>query len=151
MKPETAATEFVDFMARRGLVRMDLTAEQGLPAMLAYYREERAEGCSFEQDADMLLYQWGTPDTAEGAYFELDIARQLLLDEGSGDQDFWLLRLTFKFSPTELLRGLRSGRRWCSNLGELAEFEAFIRASLAYRVVAVATPAAMDITYEFAG
>jgi hypothetical protein len=151
MKPETAATEFVDFIARRGLVRMDLTAEQGLPAMLAYYREERAEGCSFEQDADMLLYQWGTGDSGEDAYFELDIARQLLLDEGSGEQDFWQLRLTFKFSPTELLRGLRSGRRWCFNLDELEAFEGFIRASEAYRVVAAATPAAMDITYEFAG
>lgn len=151
MKPETAATEFVDFMARRGLVRMDLTAEQGLPAMLAYYREERAEGCSFERDADKLLYQWGTCGAGEDDLFELDIARQLLLDEGRGDQDFWQLRLTFKFSPTELLRGLRSGRRWCSNLGELAEFEGFIRASDAYRVVAAVPPAGMDITYEFAG
>jgi hypothetical protein len=151
MKPETAATEFVEFMARRALIRDDLTAEHGVPAMLAYYQEERAEGCNFEHDADMLLYEWGTYDWGRRKFFQLGITRQLLLNDGSEDEDFWQLRLTFKFSPTDLLRDLRSGQRWCSNLGELAEFENFIRESEAYRAVAGAAPEAMDITYECAG
>jgi hypothetical protein len=151
MTPETAATEFVDFMARRGLVRSDLTAEYGLPAMLAYYKEERAEGCSFEHDADMLLYQWGTYDWGQGEFFELDITRQLLLNDGIDDEDFWQLRLTFKFSPTDPLRALRSGNRWCANLGELEQFESFIRTSDAYRAVAAAAPTELDLQYLCAG
>jgi hypothetical protein len=151
MKPETAATEFVEFMARRALIRDDLTAEHGVPAMLAYYQEERAEGCSFEHDADMLLYEWGTYDWGQGQFFQLGITRQLLLNDGGEDEDFWQLRLTFKFSPTDLLRDLRSGQRWCSNPGELAEFESFIRTSGAYRAVAAIMPTAMDLQYECAG
>jgi hypothetical protein len=151
MKPETAATEFVEFMARRALIRDDLTAEHGVPAMLAYYQEERAEGCSFEHDADMLLYEWGTYDWGQGQFFQLGITRQLLLNDGGEDEDFWQLRLTFKFSPTDLLRDLRSGQRWCSNPGELAEFESFIRTSGAYRAVAAIMPTAMDLQYDCAG
>jgi hypothetical protein len=151
MKPETAATEFVEFMARRALIRDDLTAEHGVPAMLAYYQEERAEGCSFEHDADMLLYEWGTYGRGQGQFFQLGIARQLLLNDGGEDEDFWQLRLTFKFGLTDLLRDLRSGQRWCANPGELAEFESFIRTSGAYRAVSAATPTAMDLQYECAG
>jgi hypothetical protein len=151
MKPETAATEFVEFMARRALIRDDLTAEHGVPAMLAYYQEQRAEGCSFEHDADMLLFEWGTYDWGQGQFFQLGITRQLLLNDGGEDEDFWQLRLTFKFGSTDLLRDLRSGQRWCSNPGELAEFESFIRASGAYRAVAAVPPAAMDLQYECAG
>src|SRR5579871_4801619 len=112
MKPETAATEFVDFLARRTLVRGDLTPNQGVSAMLAYYKEHRAEGCSFDRDADMLLYQWGTYDWGRGEFFELDITRQLILDDGE-DVDIWQLRLTFKFKPTGVLRDFDSGNRWC--------------------------------------
>ncbi len=150
MKPETAATEFVNFMARRALVRQDLTPEQGVPAMLAYYREERANGLSFERDADMLLYQWGTYDWGRGESFELNITRQLILYEGD-DQDIWQLRLTFNFKPTDTLRDLRRGDRWCANPGELAEFENFIRASEAYRAVAALNPVTLDLDYEAVG
>jgi hypothetical protein len=147
MKPETAATEFVEFMARRALVRADLTAQQGVPAMLAYYKEERAEGLSFENDADMLLYEWGTYDWGRGEFFELGITRQLILNDGD-DEDIRQLRLTFAFSPTNALRDLRSGNRWCANLGELAEFESFIRTSAAYRAIAAIRPAMMDLQFE---
>ena len=60
MKPEVAAAEFEKFLALRALESSRLTAEQVLSAMLAFYRDERAEGCRFERDADMLLYDWGT-------------------------------------------------------------------------------------------
>jgi hypothetical protein len=151
MKPETAAAEFEKFLAQRALDRTRLTAEQGVPAMLAFYRDERAEGCGFESDADMLLYEWGTYDWGRGEFFELSITRQLCRDGSSEDEDIWQLGLTFKFSTTGPLRGLRKGDRWCSDLSELEEFERFIQASEAFQALATATPAAIDLRYECAG
>ena len=150
MKPEAAETEFVLLMGRRGLLLRDLTAEHGIPAMLAYYQEERAEGPSLERDGDMLLYQWGTYDWGRGEFFELDITRQLILNDGE-DDDIWQLQLTFRFSPTASLRDLRRGNRWCSTPDELAEFETFIRASQAYQAVAAVKPTSVDLRYACAG
>jgi hypothetical protein len=151
MQPENAATEFVEFMVHRGLDRAGLTAEQGVPAMLAFYSDERVEGCRFESDADMLLYEWGTYDWGQGESFELSITRQLIHDGTSEDEDIWQLRLIFKFSPTYPLRALGRGDRWCHDLGELEDFDRFIRASEAFQVLAAATPAALDLRYECAG
>jgi hypothetical protein len=58
MKTDAAEAEFEKVLAQRALDRTRLTAEQGVPAMLAFYRDERAEGCRFERDADMLLGSW---------------------------------------------------------------------------------------------
>jgi hypothetical protein len=151
MQPENAAIEFVELMLQRGLDRASLTVEQGVSAMLAFYRDVRADGCSFESDADMLLYQWGTYDWGRGEFFELNVTRQLIHDGSGEDEDIWQLGLTFKFTPTGPLRGLRHGNRWCSNPDELEEFEKFIRASEAFQALAAAAPAAHDLRYECAG
>ena len=33
---------------------------RGIEALLAFYEEDRAEGCLIDEDGDMLLFQWGT-------------------------------------------------------------------------------------------
>jgi hypothetical protein len=151
MKPETAETEFEKVLAQRALDRTRLTAEQGVPAMLAFYRDERADGCRFEDDADMLLYEWGTYNWGRGEFFELSITRQLIHDGSGEDEDIWQLGLTFKFSPTHPLRALGRGNRWCHDLGELEEFERFLRASEAFQAVAAVVPTAVELRYECAG
>jgi hypothetical protein len=151
MKPEAAATEFEKFLAQRALDRTRLTAEQGVPAMLAFYSDERADGCRFDRDADMLLYEWGTYDWGSGEFFELSITRQLIHDSSGEDEDIWQLGLTFKFSPTHPLRTLGRGHRWCHDLGELEEFEGFLRASAPFQVVAAVVPTTVKLRYECAG
>jgi hypothetical protein len=153
MQPENTATEFVKFMLQCGLDRASLNVERGVQAMLVFYRDQRVDGCRLESDADMLLYQWGVYDwgRGQGESFELDITRQLCLNGSSDDEDIWQLSLTFKFSPTDPLRGLRKGDRWCSSPSELAEFERFIRATEAFQALATATPAMVDLRYECAG
>jgi hypothetical protein len=151
MKPEVAAAEFEKFLAQRALESSRLTAEQGLSAMLAFYRDERAEGCRFERDADMHLYEWGTDNWGAGEFFELSITRQLIHDGSGEDEGVWQLGLTFKFSPTHPLRALRNGDRWCHDLGELEEFERFLRASEAFQAVAGVVPATVELRYGCAG
>ena len=53
---------------------------EGFEAMFDFYRAMRARGCSF-QDADMLLFQWGTSATFPRAggimaeVFDLNLSR----------------------------------------------------------------------------
>src|SRR5258708_2339438 len=136
MKPEKAEVEFEKVLSQRALERTRLTAEQGVAAMLAFYGNERAEGCRFDSDADMLLYEWGTYDWGQGEFFDLSITRQLIHDSSGEDEDIWQLRLTFKFNPTEALRALRRADRWCHDLPDLEELERFLPASEALKPAA---------------
>lgn len=151
MKPETAQVEFEKVLTQRALERTRLTAKEGVPAMLAFYRDERADGCSFDRDADMLLYEWGTYDWGRGEFFDLSITRQLIHGGSGEDEDIWQLALTFKFSPTEALRALRQGNRWCHDLGEVEEFERFLRTSEAYQAVAAVIPTTVEVRYVCGG
>jgi hypothetical protein len=151
MKSDAAEAEFEKVLAQRALDRTRLTAEQGVPAMLAFYRDERAEGCRFERDADMLLYEWGTYNWGRGEFFDLSITRQLIHDSTGEDENIWQLGLTFKFSPTPPLRALGKDNRWCHDLGELEEFERFLRASQAFQLLAAVIPTAVELRYECAG
>jgi hypothetical protein len=151
LKPEEAAAEFDAFLVQRGLDRARLTAEQGVPTMLMFYRHVRADGCSLESDSDMLLYQWGTYDWGEGEFFDLNITRQLCLNDSGEDDDIWQLQLTFKFNPTPLLRSMQQGNRWCNDLDGLEDFEKFIRSSAPFQTTATLTPARVELRYGCAG
>jgi hypothetical protein len=151
MKPKDAAIELMKYLLECGLDGDSWSVERGMPPMLALYRDQRVDGCKFESDADMLLYQWGVYNWGQGEFFQLDITRQLCLDSSSDDEDIWQLGITFKFNPTPPLRALGKGNRWCHDLDELEEFERFIRASEVYKALATAVPAKVDIRYECAG
>jgi hypothetical protein len=113
--------------------------------MLAYYAEERAEGCSFEGDRDMLLFQWGTYDWGKGPAFEVDITRQLIRTD-TREKEIWQLRLVFRYEP---LVGEAAGERnqWCASLDELAAFRKFITRSAAFKAVAQQIPASVELLY----
>jgi hypothetical protein len=82
----------------------------GVAAMLRFYSECRAAGCG-EAGSDMLLFQWGTYDWGEGAHFELDITRQVILPDEEDDDAIWQLHMTYLFLPTDELSTLGSNNR----------------------------------------
>ncbi len=113
--------------------------------MLAYYVEERAEGCPFKGDRDSLLFQWGTYDWGKGPAFEFDITRQLIRTD-TKEKEIWQLRLVFRFEPSV---GAEAGEsnRWCWSLDELAAFRKFITRSAALKAVAQQSPASIELLY----
>ena len=151
MRPNDAQSEFQDRLDRSGLIRNTLTPKSGISAMLAFYREERAQGCPLEDDGDMLLYQWGTYNWGQGEWFELNITRQLISGESGDDEDIWQLLLTFKYKPTSNLRELGSKNRWCEKPDELPAFESYIKDSDAFQMVADVRPDALELAYECTG
>jgi hypothetical protein len=150
MKPQDAESEFRAFMLKRGLALKDLSARDGLDAMLAFYRAIRGDGLRFDQDEDMLLFQWGIYPRNDASVFVYDITRQLIFD-GYDDENIWQLSLSFYFPPTEPLIALGSGSEWCQCVDELPEFVSFAKAHPATLAVGGRADGHRNLIYSSVG
>jgi hypothetical protein len=132
--PRNARQEFEKFLGGRNLNERDLNLADGCEALLDFYRDLRPQGPVFQQheDADMLLFQWGTYDWGAGEHFTFNLTRQLILSEDAKDDDIWQLGLTFEFEPNNELRALGRGNKWCFSLSGLPEFREYLYRSAAF-------------------
>src|SRR5207244_1166742 len=134
MKPSAAESRFRERLASAGLSPATVAPAAGVEAMLAYYAEERADGCDLARDGDMLLFQWGTYEWwGQRPAFEVNITRQLIVadDEETEPQQ---LRLTFRFEPAAGAAA-GAGNRWCESPDGLPEFRRFVAGSAAMQAV----------------
>jgi len=154
--PTEALQAFRAFLNTRGLSESALTVRDGLEAMLDFYKDVRASGCAFD-DADMLLFQWGTHATFPRAggivaeAFDLNLTRQLIVEERSEDDDIWQLALNFEFDPTSELRALGDGDKWCHAFAELPEFRDYVLASAPFTVCRELPIQRVTLDYECVG
>lgn len=89
--PRKLRKAFVTFLAGAG-VDLATSPDAGLRALIDFYANVRADGCDPEADEDMLLFQWGTYDWGEGERFEIDLVRQVMVNEA-----IWQLHLTYPY------------------------------------------------------
>jgi hypothetical protein len=150
MNPYKAKEEFEAFVASRTKTLTSLKPNDGISAMFDFYRSVRAEKCHIEDDGDMLLFQWGTYTTLKGERFTYDITRQLII-EGSDDENFWQLGLTFEFPSVSELTSIGNGNRWCSSPDELSSFEGFVVAHPATAAVSSRRDGEVKLTYDCIG
>ena len=150
MKPVASKERFLQVLNEKSHRLGSLSPADGIAVMLDWYREERADGCDLGQDGDMLLYQWGCYDWAEGEFFELNVTRRFI--DGAGeDEDIRQLLLTFKYEPTASLRRVKDGNCWCKSPNDLKNFRSFIDSSEALRAVAETDPAQVTLNLDIAG
>ncbi|NKB60375.1 MAG: hypothetical protein GKS00_29055 [Alphaproteobacteria bacterium] len=132
--PRSALDACKSFFIQEGVNIDVLRLPTTIAAFFDFYRDERAEGCEPHDDADMLLFEWGTFDWGDGEHFGLSLARQLIY--GDDDDDIWQLKLTYAFQPTDAFRALGDGNRWCAVPDDLPEFRDGVAESAAYRMAA---------------
>ena len=142
MRTDDAKAEFT---RNRPRPLADLTARDGVAAMLAFYAQQRADDVDPDADGDMLLYQWGVYPTAGGKTFQLDLTRQFITPD---EDEPYQLSLTFHFAPADDLRRVQSGNRWCTSPQELDAFRQFVESSPAFTAVADARPARVDLAFS---
>jgi hypothetical protein len=120
--------------------------------MLEFYTVERFDRCEFQQDGDMLLFQWGDSASLDGpGTFSLDITRQLTWsDREEDDPEIWQLSVGFVFPLGEAGRAAGSSNRWCRSPSELESFRAFVTSSPAFEAFADDSSVAPRITFESA-
>lgn len=146
MNPRAAQGAFEAYLRQQGEELGALVPARGIALMIGFYVAERAEGCAFDEDADGLLFQWGTHDWGDGEHLSVDITRQLILPDDDDDDAIWQLHLTWRFAPTPELRRLGAGNRWCFSPAELEGFREFVRTSPPLHS---ALPKAGEVTLRF--
>jgi hypothetical protein len=150
MKSTAALEEFETYLRRAGDGKIPRTARAGVETMTAFYRDVRAEDVDMESDGDMLLFQWGMVDRGDGDMFEVDITRQFIRGGGE-DDDIWQLHLTYRFAPTESLRALGNGDRWCERPDQVAALDLFVGAHPAMAATGTRADCSAHLEYECAG
>ena len=101
-EPRNTRQEFENFLTGRGLRESDLDPAGGFDALFDFYRDMRPQGRAFEQHED------------------------------AEDEDIWQLNLTFELEPSDELRALGDGNKWCGSRPELDEFREYVRRSAAF-------------------
>ena len=134
MTPAESSTELL----RRIAVPVDrLTTRQGIDAMLAFYADQRADGVHMDEDGDMLLFQWGVYSFSEPPTFQINLTRQFILPE---EDEPYQLSLTFHYAPSDQMKALKEGNRWCHSTADLPEFTTFIDRSAAVARIPTLNP-----------
>jgi hypothetical protein len=144
MSPRSAKTRFLKRLAAAGQSVDALTPAAGSEALLAFYAEERADGCDPDDDGDMLLFEWGVNDWGDGPAFEITLTRQLVAADGEEPRQ---LALTFRFDPAAVPNGLKSGSKWCESPDGLAAFRRFVAGSRAVRAVGSRSPTGVTLRF----
>ncbi|WP_020470037.1 hypothetical protein [Zavarzinella formosa] len=138
-------TRFLKRLEAAGHSVDTLTPAVGVEALLAYYAEERVDGCPPDEDGDMLLFQWGTDDWGDGPAFEVSIVRQLIVDDDE-DEEPRQLNLRFRFGPASG-KSAGEGNRWCESPDQLAKFRRFVTKSAAFKAVSDLSPESVEIRF----
>lgn len=150
MKVASAKKRLLQLIESKAPQLSSLSPADGNALMVAFYQDERADGCEIDEEGDMLLYQWGCYDWGQGESFEFNITRQFM-DAAGEDEEIRQLSLTFKFKPRDSLRKLGDGNRWCNSPDQISEFRSFIEASAAYKAVLKVKEAKVALELKVAG
>jgi len=119
--------------------------EEASTHMQMFYEETRVRGCRFEDEADMLLVEWGPSTKTE---YALAYTRQLMPPRPDGESDVWQLRLELRFPLTKELQKQKKGSRWFESLKQLDRFVEFTLTKPPFSTLGEATPSRVLLTYE---
>ncbi len=148
MHPSDSLSEFEARLRAAALTGAGLNAPEAARQMLAFYQEVRAENCMEEEDGDMLLYQWGTPEWEEETGFQFNLTRQFI-EPGTEDEDgISQLSLTLHYPSSDALADLGADNHWCESPEKLGEFESFIHESPAYGAVSALQPLKVTLMWD---
>jgi hypothetical protein len=154
MRSSESDTEFLSFLAARGEELGGLGAASAVESMLDFYRSVRADDVDLADGGDMLLFQWGTYDLAEGPSFRHDITRQFItevVDGDDADDSFWQLSLVLHFEPNNATAAVGAGDRWCRGLAEVDELRQFISDQPTSTLARRSSPTRVELVFDAAG
>jgi hypothetical protein len=109
-----------------------------------FYEETRVDGCRFEDDADMLLVQWGPTSACE---YSFSYTRQII-PPGHDHHEIWQLTLRHYYPISDKLKKHKAGSRWFRSLRDLPKFNDFTTRSTLLDLLSESKPRRVSVTYE---
>ena len=122
-----------------------LDTEQAAGAMEDFYRATRVQGCRIEDEADMLLVEWGLASRIE---YYVAYTRQLIPPRPDGGVEVWQLRLELRFPLTPELRAQKGGNRWFESPRKLDSFIKFTYTARPFSRLSETRPSKVTLTYR---
>jgi len=147
MVHQEAIKELRKYLRGAALPNRDMTIEEGVEAMIRFYREVHATDCDLERDGDMLLVQWGVYDWGKGEHFEFDLTRQFIPVKDE-EPEMWQLSLKYQFTPDDELRSIGEGNKWWSLPAKVAEFREYVKGLPVYMRVRTRTSPKCEISFS---
>ena len=149
MKASEARRTFLRMVADRGMALDGVNAGTGIDLMLRFYSDHRAtDVVGFDEDGDMVLYEWGVFDFGDGPSFQFGLTRQFVLIGEVGDDAIRQLRLILHYEASAEASELGRGHQWCDHPEKLDAFRTFIETSSAAAFVSDRAPTRVDLAYE---
>jgi hypothetical protein len=147
MRPSESEKAFRRYCGTSGVSLDALSADAAVRGMLGFYRDVRAEQVGLEDNGDMVLYQWGTYGFSRPRTFQFDLTRQFIVEQSQDDEGISQLHFTLHYLRSSELEKLK-GNEWCRTPADVAEFDAFIRGSEAFRAVQPSCPTEVELYWE---
>jgi hypothetical protein len=146
--PQCSVPSFRSFALHSHIHADDITAQEAVSLMLAFYRDVRAPEGLLEKDGDVLQLEWGTYDCGETELFHFELSRHFT--EAGSDEENRESKFTIglHYRPTFTLRALQGGEHWCWSHADVDAFRDDIRASEVYRAVSTLPPAEVALEWN---
>lgn len=145
---EEIAKGFASFAEKKDIDSDDLSLSDFPRLIIDYYTDIEFPELDRAEDADMLLFQYGTYDWGDGPFFEVDFTRQFYqFFPDAEDHEILQQSFTFYFDP-EPFRHIDSFNLWSNAVASLSEFEGAIVNSQGYREAVAQRPQRFEISVE---
>ncbi|OAI56975.1 hypothetical protein AYO49_03105 [Verrucomicrobiaceae bacterium SCGC AG-212-N21] len=146
VNPQTSVSAFRSFALEAHVHVDDITAEETVRLMLAFYRHVRAPEGLLEEGGDVLHYEWGLSRCGEAELFHIELSREFT-EAGQDENNTSRLTIGLHYKPTFTLRAIREGSLWCSSRADEEAFGRSIRSGEAYWALAKLPPAEVALEW----
>ena len=148
LNPECSVSSFRSFALQSHVHVDDITAEDAVRLMLAFYRHVHAPVGLLEDDGDTLHFEWGLFDCGETELFHFELSREFT--EASRQEDNGTSRFTLglHYKPTFTLRAIGNGDQWCHSRADVDAFAQSMLEHEAYKALACLPPAEVALEWN---
>jgi len=147
LNPQSSVSAFRTFALQSQVHVDDITAEEAVRLMLAFYRHVRTPEGLLEEGGDILHYEWGLSHCGEAELFHVEISREFT-EVGHEENGVSRLTIGLHYRPTFTLRAIQEGCLWCSSRADVDAFGRSIRSGETYWALATVPPAEVALEWN---